>query len=253
MSDTPSAVAFLAIVLAMAGFTGLSMSAPESSSTGTAYEGDLIREAVFDKSSYNYLEDVHVRLVYVNPSKEAITVNVTYPVTWNLYIDGRSIGSGGTAGEGQWELVSVPPRGEYVADDADFLADFAVGWCEIEWDGVKAGAEIRFGDVVPRIVTDKRVYEAEVGMHGTAVFELYNPTGHNVTTHLPGILDFSRVNPDGTRDNLSGVGFQWAIANKTISPGSSFKIWTFYFATPQPGLIAIEGAGARTIVIAVQK
>ncbi len=253
MSSTTAISAFLAVALAVAGFTGFSISAPVSYPAGAVYEGDLIRQVVFDKASYDYLTMVDARLVYFNPSDEAITVNVTYPVIWHLSIGGRSMGSGGTGMEGQWELISVPARGEYIADYAGFLADNGVGWCEIEWDGAVAGAEIRMGDIVPRIVTDKRVYRAGVGIDGTAVFELYNPTGHNATTRLPGCMDFSRVNPDGTRDGLSGVCIDWVWSNKTITPGGSFKIWTFYFATPQAGLTTIEGAGARTTVVVVPR
>jgi hypothetical protein len=123
-----------------------------------------------------------------------------------------------------------------------------VGWCEIEWDGVRSGVEIGVGEVVPRIVTDKPYYRVSEG-GGTAVYELYNPTGHNVTTNLPGCIRFDRFYPDGTEEGLSGVCIDWVWGNYTLPPGGSFKVWEFYFSTMRAGSFTIEGAGTKTTVL----
>lgn len=239
--------AFLAFVMVMAGFAGLSLSAPVGYPVDSVLEKGLIREVVFEKAHYNYMDDVRVRLVYRNPSDSTVSFNLTYPVIYHRYFDGRQYGWGGTGGEGMWEIVTIPAGGECTVCEAGFRADDAVGWCEIEWDGVRSGVEVSVGEVMPRIVMDKRFYRLGDG-GGTAVFELYNPTGHNITANLPGCIRFDKFYPDGTEEGLVGVCIDWVWSNATILPGGSFKVWSFYFSVSSKGSFTIVGAGARTTV-----
>lgn len=103
----------------------------------------------------------------------------------------------------------------------------------------RRGVEVGVGEVAPRIVTDKRFYRLTDGGR-TAVFELYNPTGHNVTTNLPGCIRFDRFYPDGTEDGISAVCIDWVWANVTLPSGGSFKVWSFYFSVSRAGSFRIE-------------
>ena len=239
--------AFVAFVVALSGFAGVSLSTPAGYPIGSVIENGLIRAVVFEEGHYDFLDDVRVRLVYRNPSDRAVSFNLTYPVRYVRYFDGRQMGWGGSGGEGMWEIITVPAGGEYTVCDAGFRADDAVGWCEIEWDGVRSGAEIGVGEVVPRIVTDKRYYRVGEG-GGTAVYELYNPTGHNVTSNLPGCMRFDKFYPDGAEEGLSGVCMDWVWGNVTIPPRGSFRVYSFYFSVSSRGSFTIVGAGARTTV-----
>lgn len=251
--SNPTAVALIAIVVALAGFTGVCLTAPVGYPIDSVWEKGLIREVVFGKEHYDYLDSVEVRLVYRNPTGHAISFNLTYPVRYVRYFDGVQVGWGGSGGEGMWEMVTVPAGGEYTVCEAGFLADDAVGWCEIEWYGVRSGVGITVGEVVPRIVTDKPYYRVNEG-GGTAVYELYNPTEHNVTVeHLPGCIRFDKVYPDGTQERVSGVCIDWVWSNVTILPRDSFKVYSFYFSVSEKGCFDIVGAGTKATVIVLPR
>jgi len=238
MSSSSSVyAAVLAFAVALVGFSVVCLWAPTGYALDARWDQGLIREIVFDGGGFRALEVVQARLVYRNPSDKPVTFNLTYPVMFTQYVDGKSRNIvGGTGAEGDWEIVTVPAGGEYTVCQAGFQPEIG-GWYEVEWDGLRRGVEVARGEVVARIVTDKEEYR--VGGGGTAAFEFYNPTRHNVTFRLPGGFDFVAEYPDGSHGNGFGVQYSWAHWDYTLSPGGSFRVYTFYFATPQVGRMTL--------------
>jgi hypothetical protein len=246
MSNSPLVSAVLAFLLAVSGFAGLSLQSPSAYPVALLWEGPLVADVVFDDYGYDYLDVMHVKLVYRNLSDRAQSFNLTYPIVYHDYWNGER-GDRGIGGEHSWELITLPAHSEYIVREYWVLAD-DVGYYQVEWDGVERGVEIRYGGVVPRIVSEKQFYRLDDRV-GHAVFELYNPTGHNVTVrYLPSDLFFSLVYPDGISDPVYGVHADWALANVTISPGGSFRVFSTYFFIRRTGRASIEGVGAKTTI-----
>jgi hypothetical protein len=239
--------AILAFSVAFAGFSVISVQTPAGYPLDAVWDHGLIRDIVFDGSDFKALENIQARLVYRNPSDLPVSFNLTYPVLCTFYADRKKDSGSGSGAEGAWEIVTVPAGGEYTVFLTGFRPDGA-GWYEVEWGGVRRGVAVAKSEALPRIVTDKAYYMAGDG-GGKAVFEYYNPTGHNVTIPMPGCMRFDRFYLDGKVEGVSGVCIDYIWANYTLPPGGSFKVWEFYFSTMKAGSSVIEGAGAKTTVL----
>ena len=239
--------AILAFSVAFAGFSVISVQKPAGYPLDSVWDQGLIRDIVFEGGDFRALENIQARLVYRNPSDLPVSFNLTYPVLCTFYADGRKDSSSGSGAPGDWKMVNVPAGGEYTAFLTGFRPDGA-GWYEVEWNRVRKGVAVARSEAVPRIVTDKSYYMVGDG-GGKAVFEYYNPTGHNVTIPMPGCMRFDRVYPDGKVEGVSGVCIDYIWANYTLPPGGSFKVWNFSFSTIRAGSSVIEGVGAKTTVL----
>lgn len=225
--------AVLALSVAFAGFAVFSVWAPSGLPVGAVWEGGLIREVVFEGGDFEARDIVQARLVYRNPSTRPVSVNVTYPVRFARFVDGKLDGQSSYGSKGFWEVVTVPAGGEYSVCGAGFLP-LVGGWWEVEWDGAVWGVWVAKSEVVTRIVTDAEVYK--VGARGgTASFEYYNPTRHNVTFGVLNTYDFKAMNPDGSQAGGFGVSFFVVDWERTLSPGEAFRVYTFYFPTTMVG------------------
>jgi hypothetical protein len=238
MSSSSSVyAAALAFAVALAGFSVVCLWAPAGYALDARWEQGLVREIVFDGGGFRALEFVNARLVYQNPSDKPVTFNLTYPVMFTQYVNGRSRNIiGGTGAEGDWEIVTVPAGGEYTVCQAGFQPEIG-GWYEVEWDGLRRGVEVARGEVVARIVTNKEAYRA--GEVGTVTLEYYNPTSHNVTITPPGSFEFY-TEYQGQRAEFSIVTFySWIQRSFTVRPGESFRVDSFSFTAPQSGKMTL--------------
>jgi hypothetical protein len=246
MSDRSSVyAAVLAVSVAFAGFSVLSVWAPVGYPLDTVWDDELIREVVFEGGDFRALEIIQARLVYRNPSDRAVSFNLTYPVSYTRYVDGVRDSHGGSGAEGDWEMVTVPARGEYTVCHAGFQPE-ASGWYEVEWDGVRWGIAVAGSEAAARIVTDKPYYR--VGEGGTATYEFYNPTAHNITIGPPGRIEAYIVLPDGREGDRRIMYGDWAWGNYTLRPGDSFRVYSFHFTTYQVGRMTIVVNDARKVV-----
>jgi hypothetical protein len=245
-----TAAALLAFVIALAGFSGVCLTAPIGYPADSVEENGLIKTIIFGEANPRAFEYVSARLVYQNPSDSPVTFNLTYPIIYSFYMDGAKGDRWGRINqEGEWEPVTVPPHGEYVVTNAGFLPEHG-GWYEIEWDGVREGVQVLGSAVTPRIVTDRDSYRVGDG-GGTATFEYYNPTQYNVTFNVPSDFMFEVRHPGESRMNGWGIMFEWVFRNVTLTPRSSFRVYSFYFATTKEGeLTLLVNDVGKTIQVA---
>lgn len=228
--------AVLAFVVAFASFSVLSVWSPAGSPIDAVWDHELIRDIVFEGRDYRSLDNVKARLVYQNPSDSVVSFNLTYPVIFEVLLDGERQNRGGSGAEGDWEIVAVPPGGEYTVCNAGFHAQ-GVGWYEIVWGDARRGIEVTVGEIVPRLVTNKESYRA--GEFGNVALEYYNPTGHNVTIIPPTPVEFY-TEYQGQRAEFSKVIFySWIKGNFTVLPGESFRVDSYSFTAPSSGKMTL--------------
>ncbi len=238
--------AVLALSVAFAGFSVLSVWAPSGYPLDTVWDGGLIREVVFDPADYRSPCNVRGSLVFRNPTDADVTFDLDYLVRYNVSLDGVYYTHGGRSGEGKPLTVTVPAGGEYVAYSVYFKAD-APGFYEVEWDGMWRGVYVARGSLVARIVTDKNVYH--LNENGYATIEYYNPG--------PGQVSFAPPTPvtmgfelDGVKlDRVMAAHISWMISSFELAPGETVTIITLHFRTPEAGRLTLTALGANETVL----
>jgi hypothetical protein len=150
---------------------------------------------------------------------------------------------------GEVEMISmtVPAGGEYRASFFSFRA-YEPGYYEVDWGGFRRGIHVSSGELIPRIVTEKNLYE--YGQNGYLIFEYYNPKPYPVTLTRPSRV-LLELWVDGV-DQQTGLGsyIDYFNADVTVEPGEAVKIQTFYFTTNKQGVVTYRGMGAsKTIIV----
>jgi hypothetical protein len=249
--SSPSSLyaAILAFSVVFAGFSILIVSTPVGYPFDTVWDHGLIRDVVFDGGDYRVLEVISARFVYLNPTDHDVSFNLTYPARYYRYLNGYPDGWGpvynGRGDNGT--IVTVPPGGEYVVDGMGTKVTVE-GWFEVEWNGIRRGIGVGPGDLIPRMVMDKQVYNQYENVYVT--FEYYNPRAYPVSFRPPSHVEFG-VEYNGVKEDAgAGAYIDWISANFTVPPGSTFKIMTFYFKTPEAGQLTLTGMGAsKTFIV----
>ncbi len=206
-------------------------------------ENGLVKIVMFEPVDYRSPCFVWGRLVYVNPTDVDLSLDLSYPIPYDVfYVSGR-IESGGLGGGPT--RVKVPAHGEYPAASISFQA-MAPGHYEVECGGVSGGVDVRVGDVVMRLVTDKQLYQQFEG--GKVTFEFYNPGSSPASATPPSQIELGFEINGVKQENGQGVNIDWVSANFTVPPGGTFKIFTFTFTTSKVGQLTLTGMGLRKTV-----
>jgi hypothetical protein len=220
-------VVFLAFIIALAGFSGFSLTAPVAYPFDTVWDQGLIRDIIFNRTSLRTLDFTHVSLGYRNPTDHAVSLNLTYPSNYTVYINGHIVG--GDEGHEERKFVMVPAGDFYNVRRWLFITSEESGWYEVEWGGVRKGIAVYRNEAVPRIVTNKETYTA--GDIGTAVFEYYNPTSYNITLVHPERITYSAIDEDRYVGNRGSISADWGWPYGSLAPGESVQFYRFEFAT----------------------
>jgi len=246
MSVSSSLAVLLAIAVALAGFSGVSLSAPVGYPEDSRLDNGLVREIVFDPGDYRSPCNVMGRLVYLNPTGADVTFDLGYRVRYNVSLDGVYYTHGGRSGEGKPLTVTVPAGGEYIAYSVYFQAN-SPGFYEVEWDGMWRGVYVARGGLIARIVTDKSVYH--LNENGYATIEYYNPGSVPVSFAPPTPVAMG-FEIDGVKlDRVMMAYISWMISRIELAPGETFRIMRFYFQTPEAGRLTLTALGASETVL----
>lgn len=242
MSSSPIVAAFVAVLVAVSGFSALSLSAPVGYPEGAALGEGLIRAIVFDEGEYRSPCYVGGRLVIVNPTDGDVIYELEYPIEYSVS-DGWGY-SLGRRGEGLAERATVPAHGEYTVTRFSIDAG-APGFYGVEWEGLWEGVYVERGELVPRLVTDKLVYDQYENIYLS--FEYYNPKPYSVTFQPPSRVMFWMSLDGGEAEPGPGSFISW-VGPVTVPPGGTLHLPRYYVATPSAGILTFYGMGtSRTI------
>lgn len=237
----------LALAVALAGFSGVSLSAPVGYPEDSLLGNGLVREIVFDPGDYRSPCNVRGRLVFQNPTDEDVAFDLEYLIRYNVSLDGVYYTRGGRFGTGESQTVTVPARGEYTASSVYFYAS-GPGFYEVEWDGLWRGIEVVQGDLVLRFVAEKQVYYQYE--NGYLTLEYYNPRSYPVSFDPPYSVQLWTSWNGGPKELGPGAYFSRSGKPITVPPGGTYKVTTFYFTTPRAGTLTFSGMGAsRTLIV----
>jgi hypothetical protein len=236
---------FIAFVVVLVGFSVLSLSAPMGYPEDSLWEHGLVRGIVFDAGDYRSPCFVRGRLVLVNPSNVDVFFDLAYPILYEVSFESGYPSS--RRWDGESLRVTVPARGEYTVTSFSFKA-YAPGFYEVDWDGLRRGITVGRGDLIPRLVTEKQVYDQYE--NGYVTVEYYNPKPYPVMFTPPLTVKVD-VEYNGVKQN-TGMGsyISWIRDSFTVPSGGTFKISTYYFVTPEAGYLTMKGMGAsKTLIV----
>ncbi len=241
MSSSSLVAAFVAVLVAVSGFSALNLSAPVGYPEEAVLADGLIRAIVFDGGEYSSPCYVNGRLVIVNPTDVDVVFVLTYPIDYNV-----SGGWGYSLGrEGLAERVTVPAHGEYTVGGFGVDAG-APGFYGVEWDGLWGGVYVERGELVPRLVTDKLVYDQYENLY--LGFEYYNPKPYNVSFQPPSKVMFWKSWNGGEAEPGPGSNISWYTLPVTVPPGGTLHLPRYYVTTPTAGVLTFYGMGtSRTV------
>jgi len=107
----------------------------------------------------------------------------------------------------------------------------------------KAGEEL----LIPRITTDREIYEAYDVI--VASYDFFNPSPYPVEFTPPETVTFSGGYEDETGILETGAKLEWVSRSFTVPPGGIFHIIDFRFATSKgEGNFAVRGMGLVKVV-----
>jgi len=235
--------AFIAFVVAISGFAGLSLNTPMDYPEDSILEQGLVKEIVFDEWEYRSPCHVGGRLVVVNPSDVDIVFDLTYLIEYEI-TSGLAYSLGRRLNE-VVKKVTVPAHGEYTVTGFSIDAS-APGFYEVGWGGLWRGVYVDRGELVPRLVTEKLIYDQYENLYIS--FEYYNPKPYAVTFAPPSRVMFWVSRDGGEFETGPGSFISW-MSDVTVPPGRTFKMPRYFVTTPEAGYLTFSGMGAQTTVL----
>jgi hypothetical protein len=90
MSGSGGLAAFLAFLVAVSGFAGLSVSTPAGYPQDSLLEEGLVKEIMFDEAEFFSPCLVRGELILLNPSNADVVVDVENPVNWQVFSENEN-------------------------------------------------------------------------------------------------------------------------------------------------------------------